>query len=126
LIDQERRAAFEEAGSHFESDYFLTLLNFPAPQNRAQAANLLLESERRQAFDWKDALAAFITETDRFLSLLEGTLPELAWLDDGAALTYLHSTISTHTHPVQVPAVPFHIDALLADCPLTCGVAPML
>src|SRR4051812_11746172 len=26
LIDEERRAAFEEAGSHFESHYYLTLL----------------------------------------------------------------------------------------------------
>ncbi len=126
LIDEERRAAFEEAGSHFESDYFLTLLYLPPPESQARAANLLLESERRHSVDWNDYLAAFVTQTDRLLSLLDGTMPEIAWLNDAETLTYLHSTISTHAHPVQVPQSPFHIDALLADCPLTGGVAPML
>lgn len=53
-------------------------------------------------------------------------MPELAWLDDSQTLTYLHATISTHRQRVSVPEVPFHLDALLADSPLTTGLAPRL
>ncbi|MGY3367724.1 type IV secretion/conjugal transfer VirB4 family ATPase [Bradyrhizobium sp. GM2.4] len=53
-------------------------------------------------------------------------MPECAWLDDQATLTYLHSTISTKRHRVRVPEIPMYIDALLADQPLTGGLEPML
>ena len=53
-------------------------------------------------------------------------MTEIAWLDDGETLTYLHATVSTHAHPVAVPETPFHLDALLADEPLSGGLAPML
>ena len=39
LIDEERRAAFEEAGSHFESGYHLTLLYLPPEEARSRAGN---------------------------------------------------------------------------------------
>jgi type IV secretion system protein TrbE len=41
LVDEERRAAFEEAGSHFESRYHLTLLYLPPEESKARAATLL-------------------------------------------------------------------------------------
>src|SRR3546814_13161310 len=53
-------------------------------------------------------------------------MPEIAWLDDGQTLTYLHATISTRRYRVGVPEVPFHIDALLTDSALVGGLAPML
>lgn len=53
-------------------------------------------------------------------------MPEVAWLDDSQTLTYLHGCVSTRRHPVAVPEVPMHLDALLADEPLTGGLAPML
>src|SRR5206468_10082777 len=63
---------------------------------------------------------------NRVLQLLEGFMPECAWLDDQGTLTYLHSTISTRRHRVRVPEIPMYIDALLADQPLTGGLEPML
>ena len=51
--------------------------------------------------------------------LLNGVMPEIAWLDDSQTLTYLHATVSIHRQRVAVPEVPFHLDALLADCPLS-------
>src|SRR3546814_13840165 len=77
-------------------------------------------------FRSRDQREAFVTETDRFLALLEGVLPELVWLDDAATLTYLHGTVSHVRHPVAMPAVPMHLDAWLADTPLAGGVAPQL
>lgn len=126
LIDEERRGAFEEAGSHFESLYALTLVYLPPAEVKARASRLLYESPEHATVDWREQLAAFITETDRFLGLLEAVMPEIHWLDDGQTLTYLHSTVSMRRHPVEVPEVPFALDALLTDEPLTGGLAPML
>jgi type IV secretion/conjugal transfer VirB4 family ATPase len=60
------------------------------------------------------------------LQLIEGFMPESAWLDDAGTLSYLHATISTRRHRVRVPEVPMHLDALLADQPLTGGFEPRL
>src|SRR3546814_10027551 len=76
--------------------------------------------------DWRAQRETFVAETDRFLALLEGVLPEVSWLDDAATLTYLHGTVSGVRHPVTVPSVPMHLDAWLADTPLAGGVAPKL
>ena len=53
-------------------------------------------------------------------------MPEVAWLDDGDTLTYLHSTISTRAQRIRVPETPMHLDALLADEPLAGGLEPRL
>ena len=126
LVDEERRAAFEEDSSHFESRYHLTLLCLPAEESRARAAKLLYENTPTARVDWRERLEIFVSETDRFFDLLDGVMPEIAWLDDGNTLTHLHATISTHRDHVGVPEHPFHIDALLADCALVGGLAPML
>ncbi|MBB3890601.1 type IV secretion system protein VirB4 [Phenylobacterium haematophilum] len=60
------------------------------------------------------------------MQLLEGFLPEIAWLDDAETLTYLHSTVSTKRQRVRVPETPMHLDALLADEPLVGGLEPRL
>lgn len=126
LIDVERRAAFEEAASHFESSYHLTLVYLPPEESAARAARLLYEHHDIESVDWRDRLETFVSETARFFGLFEGVMPEASWLDDAQTLTYLHSCVSTRRHPVAVPEVPMHLDALLADQPLAGGLAPML
>jgi len=126
LVDEERRAAFEESGNHFESNYHLTLVYLPPEESRARAAKMLYENTPTSGVDWRERLDAFISETDRIFDLLDGVMPEIAWLDDSQTLTYLHSTISTRRYRIGVPEVPFHIDALLTDSVLVGGLAPML
>lgn len=126
LVDEERRATFEAQGSHFESTYHLTLLYLPPEESRSRAASLLYEHRAQRDVDWRERVAGFIAESDRFFDLLDGVMPELAWLDDSQTLTYLHAAVSTHRQRVAVPEVPFHLDALLADCPLATGLAPRL
>lgn len=126
LVDEERRAAFELAGSHYESGYHLTMVYLPPEEARARAAKLLYENTPTSGVDWRERLAAFVAETDRVFDLLDGVMPEIAWLDDSETLTYLHATISTRRYRVGVPEVPFHLDALLADSALIGGLAPML
>lgn len=126
LEDEERRAAFDDSGNHFESGYHLTLVNLPAEESRARAAGLLYENRPTEGVDWRERLTAFVVETDRIFDLLDGVMPEIAWLDDSQTLTYLHATVSTRRYREGVPEVPFHLDALLADAPLIGGLAPML
>ncbi|BCF95027.1 conjugal transfer protein TrbE (plasmid) [Paraburkholderia largidicola] len=126
LVDEERRAAFELAGSHFESGYHLTMAYLPPEESRARAAKLLYENTPTSGVDWRERLAAFVAETDRVFDLLDGVMPEIMWLDDSETLTYLHATVATRRYRIGVPEVPFHLDALLADSALIGGLAPML
>ncbi|AUL45928.1 conjugal transfer protein TrbE [Bordetella trematum] len=126
LVDEERRSAFDDVGSHFESAYYLTVVWLSPEESRARAAKLLYENQDSKGVDWRERLAGFVSETQRFYGLLEGVVPELAWLGSAELLTYLHGTISTRRHRVSVPEVPFYLDSLLTDCPLVGGLAPML
>jgi len=127
LVDAERKAAFEEEGAHFESSTFLTFLYLPPAEDVARAERFLYEGvDRTEGADAREVLRGFIDRTDRVLQLVEGFMPECTWLDDAGTLTYLHTTISTKAHRVRVPEIPMYLDALLADQPLTGGLAPML
>jgi len=53
--------------------------------------------------------------------ILRSVLPEVGLLDDDQTLTYLHSTVSTHRHPVRRPETPAYLDAFLPDMPFTPG-----
>ena len=127
LVDAERRAQFEETGAHYESSYFLTLLYLPPAEGTAKAERLLYEGSNRTVdTDAREVLRVFVDRTNRVLQLVEGFMPECAWLNDEETLTYLHSTVSTKRHRVRVPEIPMYLDSLLADRPLTGGLEPML
>lgn len=127
LVDAERRAQFEEEGAHYDSSYYLTFVYLPPAEDAARAERLLYEgSSRTPSGDAREVLSGFADRTDRVLQLIEGFMPECAWLGDEETLTYLHSTISIKRHRVRVPEIPMYLDALLADQPLTGGLEPML
>jgi type IV secretion system protein VirB4 len=140
LVDAERRADFEgepddgsaeetgrrPQGTHFVSDYFLTFLYLPPPEEATRTEDWLYEGRQGSGVDPREVLSGFVDRTERVLALIDGLMPECRWLDDGETLTYLHSTISTSRHRVRVPELPMHLDALLADQPLTGGLDPQL
>lgn len=126
LVDRERREQFREEGSHFESRYCLTLLWMPPAEDAARAEGWLYEGRSNSGVDPWELLGSFTDRSDRVLNLVEGFMPEVHWLDDGGTLTYLHSTVSTRRQRVRVPETPMHLDALLADEPLTGGLEPKL
>jgi len=127
LVDAERKAQFEEAGAHYESSYFLTFLYLPPAEDAARAERFLYEGrDRTENADAREVLRGFVDRTDRVLQLVEGFMPECAWLDDAETLTYLHSCVSTKRHRVRVPEIPMYLDALLADQPLTGGLEPIV
>ncbi|RTM02864.1 MAG: conjugal transfer protein TrbE [Hyphomicrobiales bacterium] len=126
LLDAERKAEFEEAGTHFVSSYFLTFLYLPPAEEAARTEAWLYEGRERSGVDPHEILRSFTDRTDRVLALLDGFMPECGWLDDSDTLTYLHSTVSTKHHRVRVPETPVYLDTLLADQPLTGGLEPRL
>ncbi|MEX3014002.1 conjugal transfer protein TrbE [Gymnodinialimonas hymeniacidonis] len=126
LVDAERRAQFEEAGTHFENAYFLTFVWMPPSEEASRVGGWLFENAPDRGADLLEQVKAFVLRTDRLLDLLDGFMPEVAWLSDEETLTYFHSTISTRRQRVRVPDTPMHLDALLADEPLVGGLTPRL
>ena len=126
LVDAERKADFEEDGTHFESSYFLTFVYLPPAEDAARAETWLYEGREQTGVDPHEVLRGFVDRTDRILQLIEGFMPECAWLDDAETLTYLHGCVSCRRHRVRVPEIPIYLDALLADQPLTGGLKPRL
>ncbi|CAH1666705.1 MULTISPECIES: conjugal transfer protein TrbE [Alphaproteobacteria] len=126
LVDAERKADFEEEGSHFVSDYYLTFLWLPPAEDAARAESWLYEGRETTGVNPWELVRSFVDRTDRVIALLEGFMPECRWLTDGETLTYLHSTVSTKRQRVRVPETPVYLDALLADQPLTGGLEPRL
>ncbi|RIV80344.1 conjugal transfer protein TrbE [Pelagerythrobacter aerophilus] len=127
LVDEERRAAFESAGAHFESRYYLTLTFLPPPDQADRAGRALVErADDAKGRDWRQVLDQFVAETTRALDLFAGFMPAIEALGDEELLTYLHGTISPRRHPVAAPEVPIYLDGLLADTPITGGLKPRL
>jgi type IV secretory pathway VirB4 component len=67
LVDEERRAAFEESGNHFESGYHLTLVYLPPEESRARAAGMLYEN--RPPMAWTGASGCKPSSRKRIASL---------------------------------------------------------
>ena len=128
LVDQERYAAFSADGAHHESRYYLTFLYLPPPEHEGRAERLLYERTDACAIEVEPhaQLEWFVTETDRAFQMLASILPEAEALGDAETLTYLHGTISNKRHPVAVPAIPTHLDAVLCGTPFLGGVEPKL
>src|SRR5579864_3494570 len=131
-VDRERRGAFEQAGAHYESSYYLTF-TWGLPPDRAERAAALFydsgaaaspESDERTALGRE--LYSFQKSVGEIADILRAVFPEVGLLDDEQTLSYLHSTVSTHRHPVRAPETPMYLDALLPDMPFTPGDVPML
>lgn len=130
LIDEERRAVFEQAGARFESAYYLTLTWLPPAERQGKLESFLFEGGARAddatRVDYRRLLSLFEAETDQLRDLMETMAPLARWLDDAETLSYLHACVSDRPHRVAPPATPFHIDALISDTALVGGLAPKL
>jgi len=129
LIDDERRAAFEAEGTHFESRYFLTFTYLPPEEAVSTAESLLLEnapSGRGAAGMYRAALGGFLTTVRQIADILSAIMPEVRELDDDETLTYLHGCISTKRHYVRRPDTPAYLDAFLCDDDFQGGLLPRL
>ena len=129
LIDEERRAQFEGGDvtqANFTSAFYLTLQWLPPADDTSKASSLMFEGGASAGATAADHLEDFERDTARLLDMIEGVMPEAAWLSDAETLTYLHSTISTRDQRIAMPDTPMHLDALLADETLVGGLTPQL
>ena len=128
LLDRERRGQFEEAGSHFESSYFLTFV-WKMPGSQGKKVSGLFYDDPEQGdpvLDNERDLEQFQRQVHEITDIMAGIFIEVRELDDTETLTYLHSTISTNRHIVQAPDAPMYLDALLPDQALSVGDICML
>jgi type IV secretion/conjugal transfer VirB4 family ATPase len=132
VVDRERRLTFEQAGAHYESSYYLTFA-WKLPPDRAERAVALFYENGGVASPEADERSALARELYTFqksvaeiTDILRAVFPEVGLLDDEQTLSYLHSTVSTHRHPVRAPETPMYLDAVLPDMPFTPGDVPML
>ena len=109
LVDRERREQFREEDAHFESGYYLTLLWMPPPEEAARAEGWLYEGKASTGVDPKELVKSFADRTDRVLHLVEGFMPEAAWLDDAATRNEFFSGLYFSSQ-----AIPFQTTDLYA------------
>ncbi len=127
LVDEERRADFEQSDALFESDFFVTFVYLPPPETVSRAERLLIETTSdSNEHEYRDHLDRFIQQTDRVIDLLGQLMPEVSLLCDSGTLTYLHSCISSRRLTINVPEVPAYLDAILVDTAVIGGLKPML
>ena len=80
VCDNEGYAVIERLPAAFPREAFY----LPPAEASARLGDLILDqAESRHGVDWRAVLAGFIDRTDRTRALLEGVMPEAAWLDDG-------------------------------------------
>ena len=134
LVEQERRAAFDGEGQHFESRCYLTLTYLPPPEVAARLGDLLIErplaggtgGSGDPGATYRTHFEQFQAQTDSVASLLATFMPEVHTLDDAETLTYLHACVSDRPLDVAVPPTPFYLDEMLTDRPLAGGLSPRL
>ena len=135
VIDDERRQQFMQEGSHFESEYFLTLTYLPplAAEERikgwlydgrehstGRAAQAALEHFRAKVDAFENVFSALF-HTERLTHIAE---------DSGfkfdALLRYLHRAITGIDNPFARPAIPVDLNDVLASQDFSGGVEPRI
>src|SRR3546814_7576229 len=85
----------DDAQSNFTSAYYLALQWLQPADDTSRASSMLFEGGAERISSAADHLDDFERDTACVLDMIEGVMPEAAWLSNGETLTYLHSTIST-------------------------------
>jgi len=128
LVDLERREQFREAGTHYESGYYLTFVWRMPGQQSKQLQKVLYDDPaiRDSTAENSRDLEFFLRAVQEITDILQSVFVDVVELNDDETLTYLHSTISSNRHAVKAPDTPMFLDALLPDQALTSGDIPML
>ena len=121
LVDQERRDSFTADALHFESQCFITFTYLPPAEGMTRLSDLFIErpSNGSGRVSYRAHFDHFLGQVEQIVNLMSSFMPEVHPLDDGETLTYLHSCISDRRLNVAVPDVPFYLDEMITDRPLT-------
>lgn len=124
IIEKERKLNFLE-NEHFESEYYLTIVQLIPTDNSKKVGEIFLEYAKKSEILDK-TLENFNKEFKKILNLFKEIFLEVAELDDEETYTYLHSCVSTKTDKVVVPEIPYAMANYLCDSDLVGGLKPKL
>jgi type IV secretion system protein VirB4 len=119
LIDRERDEAFNAAGKHFDSYYYLTFIYKPPSEGIKKLTSLFIKSglDDGENSSIKQNIEFFVNESNAVAGLLSNNLI-LVPLDNRETVDYLHSTISFNRHPFHFPHTQIFLDRILPDSEL--------
>lgn len=124
IIEKERKLNFLE-NEHFESEYYLTIVQLIPTDNSKKVGEIFLEYAKKSEILDK-TLENFNKEFKKILNLFKEIFLEVTELDDEETYTYLHSCVSTKTDKVIVPEIPYAMSNYLCDSDLVGGLKPKL
>ena len=136
LIDMERRQQFTLEGSHFESEYFLSLTYLPPMQKEEKLKGFLFEGEsvkRDVATRALDYFKGKISQFDDILTSLFqarqlGTIEEKdelgCVLRFNEQLRYIRRTIGGHDFRFAEPEIPIDLQEIIPTEDFWAGVSP--
>lgn len=124
IIEKERKLNFLE-NEHFESEYYLTIVQLIPTDNSKKVGEIFLEYAKESEILDK-TLENFNKEFKKILNLFKEIFLEVTELDDEETYTYLHSCVSTKTDKVVVPEIPYAMANYLCDSDLVGGLKPKL
>ncbi|WP_051357504.1 ATPase [Fusobacterium nucleatum] len=124
IIEKERKLNFLE-NEHFESEYYLTIVQLIPTDNSKKVGEIFLEYAKKSEILDK-TLENFNKEFKKILNLFKEIFLEVTELDDEETYTYLHSCVSVKKDKVVVPEIPYAIANYLCDSDLVGGLKPKL
>jgi type IV secretion system protein VirB4 len=139
LIDEERRLQFESEGSHFETEYFLTMTYLPPVAAEERLQGFMISGKDDKKGVAVKALTHFKERINSFEQVFASQLPMVKRLRatkaeepggfervDDELLTYLRRSMTGVKAPVMLPDIPVFLNDMLAMEDFIGGLEPKL
>jgi type IV secretion system protein VirB4 len=119
LVDRERNAAFNSAGRHFDSSFYLTFIWKPPSEGVKKLASMFIHSgnQNEEGASVKQNVDFFVNESNSVASLLSYNLA-LEPLNNDETVAFLHSAVSFKRHSIRFPHTQIFLDRILPDSEL--------
>ena len=136
LIDMERRQQFTLEGSHFESEYFLSLTYLPPMQKEEKLKGFLFEGETVKRDVATRALDYFKSKISQFHDILTSLFQarRLGAIEEkdefgyvlrfNEQLRYIRRTIGSHDYKFAEPEIPIDLQEIIPTEDFWAGVSP--
>ena len=126
LVDQERRASYEMAGRHYESDYYMVATYVPPSPAYSKWLALFEDGATSTGdVDWGVVLERFHNDFAELVDRLRGRL-YVEPLSSAALMRHLHVCLTGLHHRVRVPEDGAYLNVHLADQELIGGFEPRI
>lgn len=116
LIDDERKAAYQREGSHYENEFVMTFCYLPSQAARSGLFNLVSDEDGTAPANSLEAqIARFKQQVEDIVRPFKNVQGfNMRPLDSEELLSYLYFCMTGVLRPLKMPAVPMYLDATLA------------